>query len=371
EGERLRWGLAGRSRAKLEQVRANLARTRPRLAELPLLSADSGDLSSLKELARRARVIITTVGPYARYGEPLVQACAEVGADYVDLTGEPAFVERMIERHHQTASARGAKIVHACGFDSVPHDLGAYFTLQTLRGELSASERDTAAVTIEGFVRAGGTFSGGTWHSAVNAMAEARTDAIARKQRAKERTPDGGRRVRGLPASFKYRDELGFWALPMPTIDPQIVLRSARQLEEYGPDFRYGHYLGLKRVTTAVGLGIGISAVFTLAQWQPTRSLLLKLRDPGEGPDEAARQRGWFKVTFQGSAAGKQVTCQVTGGDPGYGETAKMLAESALSLAFDRDQQPPHVSIVTPAAALGRPLIERLQRAGIGFRQLA
>ncbi|HEX6244598.1 MAG TPA: saccharopine dehydrogenase NADP-binding domain-containing protein, partial [Polyangiales bacterium] len=106
EGERLRWGLAGRNRAKLEQVRAKLARTWPRLSDLPLLTADSGDLDSLKQLARRARVIITTVGPYARYGEPLVQACAEVGTDYVDLTGEPAFVERMIERHHQTASAR-------------------------------------------------------------------------------------------------------------------------------------------------------------------------------------------------------------------------------------------------------------------------
>jgi short subunit dehydrogenase-like uncharacterized protein len=365
----LRWALAGRNRQKLEKLRAGLAQKFPALRELPLLSADSGDEASLRALAERAKVIITTVGPYARYGEPLVKACAEVGADYVDLTGEPAFVERTLARYHAAAVASGAKIVHACGFDSIPHDMGAYFALQSLRARLSESERATAAVTMEGFVRAGGTFSGGTWHSMVNAMAEARNDERARRASAHERKPDGARRVRGLPPSFRFRDELGLWALPMPTIDPQIVLRSARALTEYGPDFRYGHYLGLKRATDAAALVTGLGTVFVLAQWQPTRSLLLKARDPGEGPDAAARERGWFKVVFQARAADKQVTCEVSGGDPGYGETAKMLAESALCLAFDRALLPAAAGIVTSAQGMGLPLIERLQSAGIVFAE--
>lgn len=367
----LRWALAGRNRAKLEQVKARLVQKHPQLSDLPLLSADSADDASLRALAHRAKVIITTVGPYAKFGEPLVKACAEVGADYVDLTGEPAFVERTLDRYHAAAEQSGAKIVHACGFDSIPHDMGAFFTLEALREKLSPSERDSAPVTIEGFVRAGGNFSGGTWHSAVNAMAEARAAEAERRAFAKKRKQNGSRRVSGLPASFRYRKELGYWALPMPTIDPQIVLRSARALPEYGPDFRYGHYLGLKHFTTAAGLVSGIGAVFVLAQFPPTRALLLKARDPGEGPSEEARKRGWFKVTFQGRAAGKQVTCQVTGGDPGYGETAKMLAESALCLAFDRERLPKAAGVVTSAQGIGRPLIERLVRAGIGFNEIA
>jgi short subunit dehydrogenase-like uncharacterized protein len=370
EAGRLRWALAGRSRAKLEAVRARLAAKKPALANLPLLIADVADQSSLDALAAQARVVITTVGPYVRYGEGLVKACAELGTDYVDLTGEPAFVDAMTERYQARAQASGARIVHACGFDSIPHDLGAYYTLKALRARMRDDERDKLAVSIEGFVRAKGDASGGTWHSLVNALANARADEAARRKREKVRKVEGdGRRVRGAGGGLVRRSELGLWGLPMPTIDPQMVLASASARPEYGPDFRYGHYLGLRHLVGAAGVIGVVGSLFALAQLGPTRKLLLKLKDPGEGPDEATRKKSWFSVTFLGKAGPYQVVCEVRGGDPGYEETAKMLAESALCLAFDRAELAPRFGMVTTAAVMGDPLLARLQRAGLSFSE--
>src|SRR4051812_44421488 len=168
----LRWGLVGRNQAKLEDVRRRLADVDPALADLPLLHADSTDPASLADVAARTRVVITTVGPYLTYGEPLVAACAEAGTDYVDLTGEPEFVDRMYVAHHATAERTGARIVHACGFDSVPHDLGVFYTLQQL-ARLEGGELD-APVTVRGVVRASGMASGGTVHSAMTALSRPR-----------------------------------------------------------------------------------------------------------------------------------------------------------------------------------------------------
>ena len=157
--ESTRWALAGRNQRKLEGVRERLAASNPALADVALLHADVDDPSTVREVAEQARVVITTVGPYINYGDPVVAACAEAGSDYVDLTGESEFVDLMYVRHHATASETGARIVHACGFDSIPHDLGAQFTVEQLPEDVP--------IKVEGFVRAGGTLSGGTFHTAV------------------------------------------------------------------------------------------------------------------------------------------------------------------------------------------------------------
>jgi short subunit dehydrogenase-like uncharacterized protein len=365
----LRWALAGRSLEKLTAVRDRLGLPEgsPRVPEL--IVAEASDDASLDRMVKATRVVITTVGPYIKYGEPLVRACAEHGTDYVDLTGEPAFASQMIEKYDAIASASGARIVHACGFDSIPHDLGAYYTLKTLRQKLTPEEQKQAAVRIDGFVRAKGSFSGGTWHSMLEIMSRAREHAADSKRRRVSKPP-GERKAKQVFSRPSFRKELGFWAVPMPTIDPEIVVRSAELLPEYGPDFRYGHYLGLKNGFQVAGLIAGFSMLFALAQTSPTRTLLQKVRDPGEGPDEDTRKKSYFRVIFHGKAADQHVECEVRGGDPGYGETAKMLAESALCLAFDRARLPRNVGVVTSAAAMGEPLIERLQNAGISFREL-
>jgi short subunit dehydrogenase-like uncharacterized protein len=367
----LRWAIAGRNREKLEQVRREISALTPNGPHVQLLIADSSDDAALAAMAKSTRVVVTTVGPYIRYGEPLLRACVEQGADYVDLTGEPEFVDDMIERYGSLAEQRRVKIVNACGFDSIPHDLGAYFTLKALEQRLSPGERGQVPVTIEGFVRASGQFSGGTWHSAVTAMGRMREYGAKRKGRPSLPIVGEGRRVGSTPSRIRFRPELKAWAVPMPTIDPQVVRRSARLLPEYGPEFRYGHFTAQRKLATVVGLVAGVSTVFALAQLAPTRALLLKVRSPGEGPSEEQRKKGFFRVTFLGRAAGHEVRCEVRGGDPGYGETAKMLAESALCLAFDSERLPRIYGVVPPAAAMGSTLIDRLTQAGLVFEESA
>jgi len=354
----LRWALAGRSPEKLERVRARLAAIDPALSELELVHADVTDAASLAAVAARTKVVITTVGPYLHHGEPLVAACAEAGTDYVDLTGEPEFVDRMYVEHHAAAERTGARIVHACGFDSIPHDLGAMYTVQ----QLAAS----GPVTVRGVVRASGMFSGGTFHSAMNAMSRPKQmkDASAARRRAEPKPADGrsSRAVAGKP----HRDrQLGFWLLPMPTIDPFVVARSGAALASYGPKFRYSHYAGTKTLRYAAGGAAGVGAIALSAQVKPLRNLLLGRIKQGDGPDESKREKSWFTVDFIGEGDGRTVHTRVSGGDPGYGETAKMLAESALCLAFD--DNPTTAGQVTTAQAMGDHLLARLQAAGIRF----
>jgi short subunit dehydrogenase-like uncharacterized protein len=354
-----RLALAGRNRGKLEQVSERLTQAGAEV-ELPLLRADVTDADSIREIAESTRVVITTVGPYILHGEPLVAACAVAGTAYVDLTGEPEFVDQMWLNHHEQAERSGARIVHSCGFDSIPYDLGALFTVGHLPEDVP--------IKLEGFVRAGGTFSGGTYHSAVQIMGRLRQGVrVARQRRQREPRP-AGRRVKGV-TGVPHRDATaGGWVVPFPTIDPQTVLRSARALPRYGPDFSYSHYLVVGRLPAVAGLTVGAGAVIALAQLPPTRSLLLKLKDPGDGPSPEQRDKGWFKVRFVGEGAGQRVVTEVAGGDPGYGETAKMLAESALCLAYD--ELPQRSGQLTPAVAMGQPLTDRLRRSGIAFSVL-
>lgn len=359
----MRWALVGRNREKLDAVAARLAASDPVAPAPEILVADAADSAALERVAGQARVVITTVGPYALYGAPLVAACAAAGSDYVDLTGEPEFVDRMWIENHAAAEASGARIVHCCGFDSIPHDLGAYFTVKQLP--------EGVPLTVNGYVRSNAEFSGGTYHSAVNAFARFRQTQSAAKQRKREEPRAAGRKIHDAGLKPPRRDEqLGGWVVPLPTIDGPIVRRSAAALDRYGPDFTYGHNLVLKRLATVAGLTGGIAMVGLMAPLPPTRKLLLKYKAPGEGPSEERRARSWFKVTFVGEGGGQRVLTEVSGGDPGYTETAKMLAESGLCLAFDQGL-PETAGQVTTATAMGDALLERLQAAGIGFATLS
>ena len=356
---RLRWALAGRNRAKLENVRAALAAIDPSLSSLPLLDADVSDAASLRALAASTSVIATTVGPYVLYGEPVVAACAAAGTDYLDLTGEPEFVDTMYVRHHREAVRTGARLVHAAGFDSIPHDLGAWFTVRQLP--------EGVPLHVSGYVRANAAFSGGTFASALTAFSRPRQNLAAARDRKALDEPVAGRRVRGL-AGRPHRDATGGWAMPLPTLDPQIVVRSARADERYGPAFTYSHFASLPHLYTAVGGAVGVGALFGLAQVPPARRALQNRLKTGDGPSAAKRARSWFTVTFVGEGGGERVTTRVSGGDPGYDETAKMLAESAMCLALD--ELPDTAGQVTTATARGGALVERLDTAGMRFEVL-
>ncbi|MEW2420654.1 saccharopine dehydrogenase NADP-binding domain-containing protein [Streptomyces nigra] len=355
--EGLRWALAGRSKAKLEALRASL----PDAAGVDVLEADVADPASVRRLAEQARVVASTVGPYVRYGEDLVAACADTGADYLDLCGEPEFVDLTYVRHDARARETGARLVHACGFDSVPHDLGAYFTVRQLP--------EGVPLTVDAYVTADAAFSGGTFASALGQFARGRQMAAAARDRARHEPRLMGRRALAPTGAPRFAGEVGAWALPLPTIDPQIVKRSARALERYGPDFRYRHYAAVRRLPIAVGGVAAMVALLTAAQLPPARRWLSDRLKPGEGPGPEKRAKSWFSVRFVGEGGGRRVFTEVAGGDPGYGETAKMFAESALCLAFD--DLPDTAGQVTTAVAMGDTLIERLRAAGITFRVAA
>jgi short subunit dehydrogenase-like uncharacterized protein len=355
-----RWALAGRNPDRLAEVRSRLVDVDPALADLPLLSADVTDPNSLRQVADSARVVITTVGPYVLYGEALVAACAAAGTDYLDLTGEPEFVNTSYVRHHRTAVESGARIVHAAGFDSIPHDLGAYFTVTQLPEDVP--------LRVSGYVRASAMISGGTFHSALTGFSRPRQNIAAARER-KAAEPHGDHRQVRAAAGRLHRDPVdGGWAVPLPTLDPQVVARSARAIERYGPDFIYSHYVSVPHLRTVAGGVLGVGALFAAAQIPPARRALLNRLKPGEGPSEEKRANSWFTVTFVGESARQRVVTRVSGGDPGYDETAKMLAESALCLAFD--DLPKTAGQVTTAAAMGDALIDRLRKAGIGFEVL-
>lgn len=352
----LRWALAGRDLAKLTAVRDGLG---PQDAGLELLVADVSDPDSIAAVARRTRVVATTVGPYLSYGEPLVRACAEAGTDYVDLTGEPEFVDEMYVRYHQTALASGARIVHACGFDSVPHDLGVRHAVLTLAAE--------GPVRARGVVRASGLLSGGTFNSALTQFSRGRqmVEAHRARRKAEAAGPPPARISRAVQGRPGRDPVLGRWLVPLPTIDPQIVARSGATLAGYGSSFSYSHYAGTKTIRYAAGGALAVGALAAAAQIGPARRWLGAKLPSGAGPDDARRQRSWFTVDVIAEGDDRRVHTRVSGGDPGYAETSKMLAESAMCLALDRN--PDVAGCLTTAQAMGEALTTRLVAAGIRF----
>jgi short subunit dehydrogenase-like uncharacterized protein len=347
----LRWALAGRSPDKLEQVRSQVG------ADVELVVADSGDPVALADLAARTKVVISTVGPYVGRGEPLVAACADAGTDYCDITGELEFVDRMYVAHHATAVSSGARLVHGCGFDSIPYDLGAMFTVEHLPADVP--------IDLRGVVRAGGLPSGGTFDTLLTGMSRVRQIREAAQARKRVEPKPVGRSSRAV-AGKPHRDELlGYWLLPLPTMDPAIVARSGAALPTYGPRFRYSHYAGTKALPYAVGGAVAMAGLGLVSQLKLTRDLLMRWYPAGDGPDPERRKRSWFTVDFVGEAGGETVHTRVTGGDPGYGETAMMLAESALCLALD--DNPAVAGQVTTAQSMGANLLARVQAGGLRF----
>jgi short subunit dehydrogenase-like uncharacterized protein len=353
----LRWALAGRNAGKLAAVRDRVVAAHPGRPAPEVVLADVGDAASLRALAESTRVLTSTVGPYVLHGDPVVAACAAAGTGYLDLTGEPEFADRSYVAHHATAVASGARLIHACGFDSIPHDLGVQFAVEQLP--------EGVPLTVRGYLRAGGRFSGGTFASALTGFSRPRQNlAAARARKAAEPPRDPERHVRRDEPGRPHR-ALGHWAVPLPTIDPQIIARSARVLPRYGPDFRYGHYAAVKRLPVAAGGVAGIAGLFAAAQVGPVRRALLSKVPQGDGPTDAQMDAGWFSLKLVGEGGGARVVCEVSGGDPGYRETSRMLADATLCLALD--DLPETAGQVTTAQALGPALRERLQASGIRF----
>lgn len=374
----LRWAMAGRSKDKLEKVRAELGED---ASNIELIVADSFNAEALNALAARTKVVLTTVGPYALYGSELVAACVANGTHYCDLAGEVQWVRKMIDLHHDEAKRTGARIVHCCGFDSVPMDLGVFFF------QNAAKERyGQYCESISMFVKATkGTASGGTLASMVNIIKESREDReIARILiHPYSLNPEGEREGpdKRDQQNVVYRDEVKSWTAPfvMAAVNTKVVRRShALAGYPYGKDFRYEEAVitgdgpgGWVKGTTMIAL---LASVVIGASIAPTRALLQKfiLAKPGEGPDEELQQSGFYNLVQVGKLPdGTILRTRITGDqDPGYGSTSKMLSECAVCLA--KDDLSTGGGVWTPAAAMGEPLLQRLQKnAGLTFELLS
>jgi len=373
----LRWAIAARSAARLEELRRELGEG---AESLPTLVADAADETALRALVARTRVVISTVGPYALYGEPLVKVCAETGTDYCDLTGEVQWIRRMIERHETAAKTSGARIVHCCGFDSVPSDLGVFFLQQEARRRWG---RPASRVKMRVRAMKGGV-SGGTVASLLNVVREVRANPALRKELANPyslcvNTAALANIRQPNVSSAKYDADFKAWTAPfvMAGINTRIVHRSnALAGHAYTRDFRYDEAVsvgkGLKGRLAATGTALGLGAFMVAAAIGPTRTVLERfvLPKPGEGPSPEAQRRGFFDLRFLGRTDdGRTLRVKVTGDrDPGYGSTAKMLGESAACLALDMPSATLAGGFWTPATAFGERLVSRLQaRAGLTF----
>jgi saccharopine dehydrogenase (NAD+, L-glutamate forming) len=352
----LRWAIAGRSQSKLDTVKTRLIALNERFRSLPTLQASVDDPGSLQRMAASTRVLITTVGPFIDYGEPVVRACVEQGTDYIDSTGEPHFMSLLLARYSAPAAARGVRLVPSCGFDSIPADLGAFFTVQQLPPD--------QPIELAGYMSLDAKFSGGTERSAILSFASPREPIDV-----PQRKPSKGRRVGPGVAKIERRPELQRWSSPLPTIDGPLVLRSATALDRYGPDFTYVHNALHPSLFVMVAAAVFFGTLAFMAKFPALRAVLLKgAKQSGEGPTTEQMARSWFKLHFIAKCAGKILQTEVSGGDPGYVETSKMLAESGMCLAQDRDVLPPRAGVLTPAEAMGEQLLARLQRAGLTFR---
>ena len=362
------WALAGRSREKLATVAAGLGR------DVPLIVTDTLDRSACDALAARTRVVCTTVGPYSKYGSEVVAACAAAGTHYCDLTGEVHWMRRMIDAHHETAKRTGARIVHTCGFDSIPSDLGTWATQQ----EFIARHGQPATRVTAVFGETSGGLSGGTAASAfaiADAMKDPEVRRVLRNPYGLDPDPAAPRPPAPDERAIGWDKALGMFTMPffMAATNSRVVRRGhALAGFPWGEDFVYREIMSTpgsaKGLALAVGLSAGLAGLAAMMA-RPRLRAMLERRAPssGQGPDEARRRRGHWIVRFVAEHGDQRLIYIAAdpAGDPGYASTSKMLGESALCLAFDRLTS--EGGVQTPSVAMGGALVDRLRAAGLTF----
>lgn len=348
--EGLTWAIAGRSEAALIALRDSLDGVKP-----AVIVADLRDKASLRAMAASTKVLMNAVGPFAVYGPDVVEACLASGTHYLDITGEPEFINRCYVRHGQEAEEKGVTLINACGFDSIPADVATWLAVKALPADIPKSVRC--------YVSTNATFSGGTLNTAAtsvhNKNSGKRQDVVRYPKH-----PDSPKIDRGIQFSKRF----GKWALPMPVADIHIVRRSAMRLPEtYGGAFSYAQFFLARSFGGMVSLIARVAVLFTFIRFAWFRGWLLKKYSPGTGPSPEQRASSHFQVTaIAETIDGRASTVTLSGGDPGYDETAKLFSESAFCLLEKSRAGMLKSGVLTPVEAFGMELVGRLEKAGIG-----
>lgn len=350
EREGLTWAIAGRSKEALFELRESLVGVKP-----DVVIADIRDKDSLRAMTASTKVLMNAVGPFALYGPDVVEACLESGTHYLDITGEPEFLNRCFVRHHQAAMDKGVVIVNACGFDSIPADFATWLAVKELPVDVPKSVRC--------YVSTNATFSGGTLNTAVQSVLNKKT---GKRQEVVTypKHPESPKINRGIQFSKFF----GKWALPMPVADIHIVRRSAMRLPEvYGGAFSYAQFFLARSFGGMVSLISRVVVLFTFIRFEWFRNWIYKKYSPGTGPSPEKRASSVFSVTaIAETIHGQTSTIKISGGDPGYDETAKFFAESAFCLLEKSRSGTLKHGVLTPVEALGEELVKRLEKEGIG-----
>ena len=338
DAKSLRWAVSGRNKEKLEELSTKYS--------VDTIISDSFNRESLNKMCSQGTLIISTVGPYDIYGKMLVKACIDNGTHYLDLTGEPSFVKKIHDSYSQLAKKGGVILMHSCGFESIPPDLGAYLTVKKLNS-------DNTDLTY--YIKTKGKISGGTWASFINSVTK--HEPIIQKNS----STSSKRKYKKLYYSHRFKK----WALFFPVIDKYIVMKSSRSLKEYGSNISFNEYILLPSLSSAVILIFGIACVGVLSKFKFFKKILLNYIPSGNGPSKEEREGHWFEVTVVGKSNRKEVTTILRGGDPGYGETSKFISEMALCILLQKDQLIKDSGILTPVECTGELMVDRLQNAGI------
>lgn len=374
--------LGGRDEDRLRDLATDLVDRREGWADLPVVLGDATDADSLREMAARTRVVCSTVGPYSTYGTPLVEACVATGTDYCDLTGEVHWMREMVDRYHDRAVDAAVRIVHACGFDSIPADLGTLL-VQSFAVETFDAPCDVVRIYLED---GSGGVSGGTLASAAASFEAASTDPDAREtfRNPYSLAPPGEREgVDPGEQRVPRRDPLrSVWTAPSPmaSVNERVVRRSNALLGyPWGREFQCTEVVptgpgpGGAALASAVTAGLGLGAA--AMSFPPLRSALQRFvfPDPGEGPSREERETGHFTVRVLGrgrTADGQfDVECVIAADqDPGYGATARMLGAAATCLVRGDVDSPLPGGVLTPASGIGEPLADELREAGLTVR---
>jgi short subunit dehydrogenase-like uncharacterized protein len=371
------WVLAGRSEPKLNELKRNLGN---KAKDLAIIVADANDLDALKSMCEQTKVVMSTVGPYDLYGETLIQSCVATGTDYCDLTGEPHWIKKMLESYEEQAKQSGARIVHCTGFDSIPSDLGVYFTQREAQKQFGTN---CSNIKMRIKNMRGGA-SGGTIATALNIAKELKEKPEVRRDMVNPYSlcsKDHGFKTRQKSIKVEFDKKLNTWVAPffMSSINTRIVHRSnSLSNKSYGQDFDYSEGVmtgrGFKGKARARSIYWGLAAFFTGAGIGPIRAFLGRfvLAKPGEGPSIKAQQDGFYDFRFVGTTEdGQEIKTKVYGDmDPGYGSTAKIISQAAVCLAQDVSSDVKG-GFWTPATILGDELIDRLNaHSGVTFEIL-
>ena len=342
DSKSINWAISGRSISKLEPISKKY--------NIDLFEADSFKEKTLDFVTSKAKVIISVVGPYAIYGKQLIKSCVNNNCHYLDITGESSFVQYVKNNYSKKAIDTNTMLINCCGFESIPPDIGTYYSVKQL------NEKN---IDVKCYMKTKGQISGGTWASFLNHFDSAKIkkkikNNSTKKEKAKNRI-------------LFYNKELKKWALIFPDIDQHIIRSSSKLIDSYGSDIKFVKYMLFKSLFKIAGLLIPLFFISILAKFKISKKWLESFIPSGTGPSKEQRKKHWFEYILIGETQKQKIITTVKGGDPGYGETSKFVAEMGLALILDTDQLNYKKGVLTPAACAGDVILKRLQKAGIKF----